>query len=363
MTMVHRTPAARLFTWARWLALAAGCLLAGGCRSLAEPAALERFEFAELHMGTSFQITLFASDGRTATNAARAAFRRVMELDRALTDYTEDSEIVRLFKAESGVPHRVSRDLFTVLDKARCVTELSDGSFDVTVGPLVQLWRRARRQRELPAAEAIASARQLVGADKIKLDPDGRTVTLAQTGMRLDVGGIAKGFAADAALAVLRERGISRAMVAASGDITVGDPPPGQSGWNIGIASIEAKPGEFTRVLVLQNAAVSTSGDTQQFVVLGGRRYSHIVNPATGLGLTHRTGVTVVAPNCTTTDALATAVSVMGAERGLALIERLPDVAALIVELDDAGGKRLVESKRFSNIRTQPVKNPNRSSP
>jgi len=331
-------------------------ILSIGCRSAAIEPALQRFEFAELHMGTSFQVTLYAPNGRAATNAVRAAFKRVTELDRRLTDYTDDSELVRLFKASAGVPHRVSPDLFDVLDKSQRVAELSDGAFDVTVGPLVQLWRRARRQRELPKPEAIATARQLVGHEKLTLDRAKHTATLAVPNMRLDVGGIAKGYAADAALAVLRERGISRAMVAASGDIAVGDAPPGRGGWNIGVASIEAKPGAFTRVLLLRNAAVSTSGDTQQFVILGSRRYSHIVDPRTGVGLTHRIGVTVVASNATITDALATAVSVMGARRGLELIEKLPDVAALIVELDAAGGKRLVESSRFSKVPVQPDK-------
>ena len=341
------------------LFFAACCaLFTCGCRSVADETKLSRFEFAELHMGTSFQITLYAADGATATNAAKAAFKRVEELDRTLTDYTDDSELVRLFHLPAGLPHKISADLFDVLERSQQVARLSDGAFDVTVGPLVQLWRRARRQRELPKPEAIEAARRVVGYEKLKLDPKARTATLAAEGMRLDVGGIAKGYAADHALAVLRRHGITRAMVAASGDIAVGDPPPGRDGWNIGVASIEAKGSELTRVVVLKNAGVSTSGDTQQFVVLDGRRYSHIVDPHTGMGLTTRIGVTIVARDATTTDALATAVSVMGAERGMALIEKLPDVAALIVEIDAAGGKKLVESRRFSKLASTQTETP-----
>lgn len=323
--------------------------LLSGCRSLAE-SPLMRHEFHELHMGTRFSITLFSADGPAVTNAARAAFVRVRALDAAFTDYTDDSELVLLSKSPHLEPHRVSEDLFAVLRHAQRFAKLSGGAFDVTAGPVVQLWRRARRQRELPKIETILAAKAVVGYEKLWLDASNRTVTFATPGMRLDLGGIAKGYAADAALAVLRERGFPRAMVAAAGDIAVGDPPPGKTGWHIGIASIDARGSDLTRVITLRNQAVSTSGDTEQFVELAGKRYSHIVDPRTGVGLTNRLGVTIVARDATTTDALATAVSVLGVERGLALVENLPPCAALLVSLDAQGGKKLVESPRFSKV-------------
>lgn len=331
-------------------------LLFPGCRSLAGAPSPERYEFHELHMGTRCSITLYAPNGSLATNAARAAFARVAALDRALTDYTDDSELVRLFKAPPRAPHPVSAELFEVLQRAQTISRLTDGAFDVTIGPLVQLWRRARRQRELPGSDALALARPAVGHEKLQLDSRNRTVTLAADGMRLDLGGIAKGYAADQALAVLRQHAIRRAMVAVAGDIAVGAPPPGRDGWHLGIASVDARGGEFTRIVSLRHAAISTSGDTEQFVEINGRRYSHIVDPHTGIGLTNRLGVTVVARDAATTDALATAVSVLGAARGLALIERQPRAAALIVQLDAAGGKKLVESSRFSKV--APTVNP-----
>ena len=139
-------------------------------------------------------------------------------------------------------------------------------------------------------------------------------------------------------------------MVAASGDIAVGEPPPGKSGWNIGIASIDVRGSELTRTVLLKNQAVSTSGDTEQYVELAGRRYSHIVDPRTGIALTNRIGVTIVAGDATTTDALATAVSVLGVERGLPIIEKMPSVAAIMVTIDGNGSKKLVESRRFSKL-------------
>jgi FAD:protein FMN transferase len=346
-----RPPRAGRFAWRSAAVLSVISVLSlSGCRTLAEPPTPARHEFHELHMGTRFSITLFAADGSAATNAARAAFARVRALEDAFTDYDPASELLRLCRQPAGQPVPLSTDLFDVLRRAQHFARISAGAFDPTVGPLVQLWRRARRQRELPALERLAEARTLVGHEKLRLDPSTRTATLAVEGMRLDLGAIAKGYAADAALAVLREQGFPRAMVAAAGDIAVGDPPPGQSGWRLGIASIDARGADLTRIVSLKNQAISTSGDTEQFVELGGIRYSHIVDPRTGVGLTNRIGVTVIARDATTTDALATAVSVLGVERGLTLLENLPPCAALIVSVDVNGAKTLVESRRFSRV-------------
>jgi len=309
----------------------------------------QRFAFAEPHMGTIFSIVLYAPDGQTATNAAQAAFARVAVLNQAMSDYDDESELMRLCRQPAGVPVKVSRDLFAVLKQSLKVAELTDGAFDPTVGEFTQLWRRARRQRELPAPERIARARASFGWWNVRLDARARTVTLLKPDMRLDLGGIAKGYAADAALAVLRELGIRRALVAASGDIVAGDPPPGQPGWRVGVQSLASPGGALTSTLSLANRAVSTSGDTEQFVEIGGVRYSHIVDPRTGHGLATRLGVTVIACDSTTADALATALSVAGVERGLALVEARPDLAALIVASGRDGTQRF-ESRRFARF-------------
>ncbi len=162
--------------------------------------------------------------------------------------------------------------------------------------------------------------------------PSEQTATLTQPGMRLDLGGIGAGYAVDEALAVLREHGITRAMVNASGDIGVSDPPPGAAGWKIGIAPLEKPDGPPSRYLLLANAAVTTSGDAFQYVEIDGQRYSHIVDPKTGLGLTDRMSVTVVARDCITADSYATAVCVLGPQLGLKLIEDTPGAAALMVQ-------------------------------
>ena len=324
-------------------------MLLAGCQSLPRTQSLQRFEFTQPQMGSLFSITLYALDKATADQAAKSAFDRVAELNRIMSDYDPQSELRQLCRKSSGVPIQVSADLFDILQQSQKFSRRSNGAFDVTVGPYVRLWRAARKQKTLPPPEAVAAVAGSVGYQKIRLDPRAKTVTLLANNMQLDLGGIAKGYAADKALAVLRQHGISRAMAAASGDIAIGDPPPGRKGWAIGVASIDSAENGLTKALLLNNAAVSTSGDTEQFVEIGGVRYSHIVDPATGRGLTERIGVTIIARNATTTDALATAVSVMGTESGVKLVDSRPGVSALIVALDK-GGKHITESRGFKRV-------------
>ena len=316
------------------------------------PKELQRFEFESKHMGTIFRIVLHAPDGATAKKAADAAFARVAELDNCMSDYNPKSELMQLckkFEKTVGEPVKVSDDLFAVLSRAAEVSRKSDGAFDVTLGPLVQLWRHARRTQELPDPKEFAAARAKVGYQKVKLDRAKQTVLLTTPGMQLDLGGIGKGFAADAALKLLREEfGIPRALVAASGDIACGDPPPGKDAWAVDIAPITR--GQKPRPLSLANAAVSTSGDLEQFVVIGGVRYSHVLDPRTGLGLTGRRSVTVIAPDGTTADSMTKAVSVLPPEQALKLVEDTPGAAAYIVVLDKDEKPVATASKRFAKF-------------
>src|SRR5262245_40000491 len=294
---------------------------------------LRRFEYAEPHMGTRFRIVLYAADDAAANRAAKAAFARIAELDGSMSDYRATSELMQLCAKAGGEPIKVSDDLFTVLEKAQEIARLSDGAFDVSVGPVVRLWRIARRTQKLPDKEALDKALALVGYRNIKFDPKNHTVQLAKPGMLLDLGGIAKGYAADAALAVLKKRGIDRALVAAGGDVAVSNPPPAAEGWKVGIQPVAG--GDPRRYLLLKDAAVSTSGDFEQFVVIDGKRYSHIVDPKTGLGLVGRISVTVVAKNGLNSDPLAKVPCILGAQKGLAIIDGLEGVAALLVRQGD----------------------------
>ena len=303
-------------------------------------------------MGTLFTINLYAPDQNSAEAAADAAFRRVDALEDIMSDYQADSELMLLCDQPFGKPVPVSPDLFDVLKRAQNISKLSDGAFDVTVGPYIRLWRFARKRKVLPTPAEIAAARAAVGWQKLRLDRRNRTVTLLAPNMRLDLGGIGKGYAADQAMRVLNARGIDRALIAASGDIAIGKPPPGQPGWKVGIAAPGTRTNQLARTVVLHNAGISTSGDSEQFIEINGIRYSHIVNPLTGLGLTNRIQATVIGPDVTTTDSLDTTVSILGVKRGLALVNSLPHTSALIVTKDDSQ-EHVFPSRRFPKLSTQ----------
>lgn len=321
--------------------------VAGGLR--ADEPTLKRYTFSEVHMGADFRIVLYAAEERTANEAARAVYDRVAQLNNTLSDYDPASELTRL-SATSGSGRAVplSDDLLAVLERAQKLAAETDGAFDVTCGPIVRAWRSARRTKTFPSEERLAKVRAPVGYRNLKLDAKARTAELTHPGIVLDLGGIAMGYTTDEALKVLRAHGITRAMIDASGDIRCGDAPPGKTAWTIGIAPLTESKGPSSRYVEVVNGALTTSGDAFQYVELDGRRYSHIVDPRTGLGLTTRSSVTITAPDCLTADSLATAVSVLGPEAGLKLLEKYPGAEAYIVR-EESGKISTVQSPGFKS--------------
>lgn len=312
-------------------AIATLCLGMLGLAATADVPALARFEFSQIEMGVPFKIILYAPDETIANGAAQAAFARIHELNGVLSDYQAESELSRLSDAApSKMPVRVSDDLWAVLSSSQKLAKGTDGAFDVTVGPYVKLWRRARRDKKMPSPERMAQARAAVGYQFLRLDSGQQTAELLQPNMRLDLGGIAMGYAIDEAMKVLAAKGVKHALVDGSGDMLASEAPPGAKGWRIAVAPLGVD-GSPSRFVLLCNAALTTSGDAFQHVDIDGVRYSHIVDPKTGLGLTTRVGVTVIAKDCITADSLATAVCVLSPQAGLKLIDNTPDTAALIV--------------------------------
>jgi thiamine biosynthesis lipoprotein len=261
----------------------------------------EKFESVEPHMGTLVRITIYSKDA----SPMRAAFDRIRELDDKLSDYKPESELNILCRTH-GLPIHVSEDLFRVLEASLKLSKLTRGAFDVTIGPVTHLWRLGK----IPDKQAMA----LVGWRNVVLDKKLRTVELKLAGMQLDLGAIAKGYAGDEALKVLRSVGVKKALIAVSGDIVASGAPPGARGWRVGL---EPAGGE----ILLRHAAVSTSGDTEQFREIGGIKYSHIIDPKTGLGLASPIAVTVVARRGLDADPIATAISVLGEQRGRAIFQ------------------------------------------
>lgn len=329
------------------LAVIAVVLLASSTILPAAEPALQRFSRTERHMGADFTIKLYAADEDSAERAFKAAFSLVAEYDKAMSDYNAESELSQLGSkspTKEFVP--VSQPIWQVLLRAQEISEKTDGAFDVTVGPLTKLWRRARRQKELPEEDELKTAMAAVGWRNLVLDKDRPAVSLTKPNMRLDLGGIAPGYAADKVLEKLRESGIKSALADASGDVALGDAPPGEKGWKVGLAPLKAE-GPPERFLELANCAVSTSGDAYRGVEIGGVRYSHIVDPQTGIGLKHRSSVTVIAPNCTTADALATALSVVGPQKTDNLLEQFPGCGARMIWQDDQGQTHERQSPEF----------------
>jgi thiamine biosynthesis lipoprotein len=288
-------------------------------------------------MGTLVRITLYASSQDAAAHAFRSAFNRIANLDQTLSDYKPDSELNQLTTKAVGHPIAVSKDLLTVLVASQELAEATNGAFDVTQGPVIRLWRAARATGHVPANSALKEAASRSGFRKLHVDVRRQTVTLDQPDMALDVGAIGKGYAASEALAVLRGLGIRSALVAVSGDLAFSDAPPGERGWRIDIHNDDPALAGVPRVLELTNAAVSTSGASDQHVDAGGRRYSHIIDPSSGMGLVNDITVTVIARSGLDSDGLDTAVSVLGSDRGLALIESRPGTAAVIIQRGTSG--------------------------
>ncbi len=280
-----------------------------------------KFIFQQPKMGSLFTIQLFATDSLAAANAANQAFILADSLNAHFSDYLVDSELNRLARtAGSGRWVPVSPDLFRILQQSKTAWQRSGGTFDVTVGRLTRLWRQSRKVGRLPSPDTLRRALATVGMRAMRLDAVGHRVKLDRPGTALDLGGIGKGFAAQEMLNFLREKGFTDALVDAAGNMAVGQSPVG--GWRVAVQLPVSGERLDERLLLLRNKAVSTSGDVFQFVEIGGKRYSHIVDPKTGLGRTSRRQVTVLAENAATADWLSTACCLLPLEKALALLRR-----------------------------------------
>jgi thiamine biosynthesis lipoprotein len=301
---------------------------------------LVRVTDTAMPMGTYMAVTVYAPDEASGHKATEAVLRRVEEIEAALSDYRADSDLSKLCKAAGGPPRTVSRDLWVALRRSVEVSAETDGAFDPTVKPLVALWKAAWKSGQLPTDAELAAARALVDYRAIRLDPKIPQVQLLKAGVRLDLGGIGKGYAVDQSVAVLRQTGIKAALVALAGEIYALGHPPGREAWLIAIRDPNqpaADPRDLNQVptlsrrLLLRDRAVSTSGDYEQFGMVKGHRYSHILDPRTGQPIEGMTSVTVIAHDSTTADAYATAFSVLGPEAALAFVKTHPDVELLIL--------------------------------
>jgi thiamine biosynthesis lipoprotein len=288
-------------------------------------------------MGTFSRVVVIAKSRGTAQRCIEAAFDVQNRIESLMSDYRDDSELTKVNRCAAQEPVPVSVMTFEVLRQAVLFYQLSDGAFDVTVGPLVDLWRRAGQTNVPPAPEALAEARRKVGSDKLILDDKNRTVRFAVAGMRVDLGGIGKGYAVDKAIEAMQKRGALGGLVDLGGNIRCfGQPPQGQETWRIGLQDPNVAPDEFgpsrpLLILALTGESVATSGDYRRFVKVQGQKQSHIIDIHTGRGANKLASDTIIAADATTADALSTAVNVLGPEAGLALVERVAGAEAILV--------------------------------
>lgn len=266
-----------------------------------------RFEHAA--MGTSWSVVLYARDAAHAERAVRAAFAVIDEIDRLASDYDPTSELAQLSGEPvdgSGGEMRVSPLLCELLTEALDHARATGGAFDPTLGRLTRLWRRARRQGELPSPERLAAARATVGFEFLTVDSSACTVRFLREGMQLDLGGIAKGQALDRALAELRAAGIESALVEGGGDLRAGAAPPGADAWIVALES------DGMRVRLVE-AGMATSGDAYRGFDLEGSRYSHLIDRRSGAAVVGPHSATVIASTAAEADAFATALCAVGA--------------------------------------------------
>lgn len=294
----------------------------------------QRYEFQKPLMGSPFKLVFYASSDSLANVAAQCVFERIEQLNNSMSDYKDGSEINNL-SASSGTNTwvKVSPELFDIIKKSDVISSKTNGAFDITVGPAIQLWRRAMRRGTFPENAELEDIKSKVGYKLIQLDPKNSSVKLTKSGMRLDVGAIGKGYAADEAIKVLQSQKITSALVDAGGDLALSNPPPGKKGWKIEINSGTNQ--DSVNTIELSNVGIATSGGNYRYLEHEGKKYSHIVNPKTSVGLTTHIRTTVIAPDGTLADALATAFSVAGIIEGKKLLKKFPGTKVWLLETTD----------------------------
>ncbi len=301
---------------------------------------------AQMHMGTVVTITAVAFDATTAQIAATAGFTEIRRLEQLLSTWIPTSELSQVNASAGVTPVRVSPETLTLVQRAIQAGELTDGGFNVVIGPAIEAWSVTDRQR-IPTERELDALKPLVDPHALHADVWGRTLYLEKPGMRIDVGGIGKGYAADQAVDAMRKAGAVAGVVALSGDIKTFGRLPGGKGFSVGIQH-PRREGAVLAWIDLQDEAISTAGDYERYFERGGVRYHHILDPETLQPARQCQSVTVVASEGVWADGLDTGIFVLGPERGMALVEHLQDVEAIIVDQD---GHMLVSSGLKDRIR------------
>ena len=279
--------------------------------SFTSNAQIERFRFSEQKMGSPLNIIFYAQDSLFANKQARACFKLVDSLNHIFSNYDSSSELTRI-NNNAGIATSMASPLMweLLLESKRAYTK-SHGAYNITMGPLTHLWRTARRLKQFPTTTQIKNNLLLCDFNKIQMNAQDHSIYLSAKGMQLDFGGIGKGYIAQKVVDYLKKEGVTSCLVDAGGDIVFGDAPPNKKGWIVGVNQPEKADDLLPEKLQLHNMSVATSGDVYQFIEHNGKKYSHIIDPATGYGVTSLRNVTVIANDGAVADWLATACSIL----------------------------------------------------
>jgi FAD:protein FMN transferase len=297
-------------------------------------AQLKRFEFSGNKMGTSFNIILYHTDSSEAVSLAKECFLMADSLSNIFSDYSSESEVGKLSFQKNLTDIKVSDELFRMIVRSRVAWERSGKTFDITIGALTQLWRKVKKENRFPSEAEIKAAKKLTGFKNLSINERSKTISFKKPGIRLDFGGIVPGYTAQRVIDFLKSKNINIALVDASGDIVMSDPPPGKEGWTIGVNLPENENEIWDKKLELKNFAVSTSGDIYRYTIHNGIKYSHIIDPGTGYGVTSQRNVTVITKYGADADWLATACSILSIKKAMALAKK-EHAGILIATLKD----------------------------
>lgn len=286
-------------------------------------------------MGNRFEFTAVAGDENEGNEAIDAAIAEVSRIERLLTTFDESSQTCQINRAAGTAPIRVDQEVIALIQRAQKISEITDGAFDISYGSIdKRLWNFDQQMTSLPdKATALASV-ALIDYRNVELDEQASTVLLKNKGMRIGFGGIGKGYAADRAKHVMQQQGIASGIVNAAGDLITWGVQPNGKPWTVGIADPSQTNQPFS-ALQISNMAIATSGNYEKFATIGGKRYSHTIDPKTGLPVSGVKSVSIICPSAELADALATPVVVMGAQVGLELINQIKQVACIVIDDDD----------------------------
>ncbi|SDG41034.1 FAD:protein FMN transferase [Mucilaginibacter sp. P25] len=283
-------------------------------------------------MGNRFEISVVGDDGQWAAKCIDQAVAEISRIEKLLTTFSDDSQTNQINAAAGIKPVKIDHEVFQLIQRSLRISELTQGAFDITYGSIDKsLWNFDVNMKSLPNAETARNAVRLINYKNVIMDSDHMTVMLKEKGMRIGFGGIGKGYAADRAKAILQQNGVNSGIVNAAGDLITWGTQPNGKPWTIAIADPNKQMTPFS-TLNISDMAIATSGNYEKYAVINGKKYSHTIDPKTGLPVTGIKSVSIICPSAEFADAMATPVTVMGISVGLDLVNQLQQLACVIID-------------------------------